>query len=341
MKCKKCDAEVSIADSKCPRCGNDLLQFGATTFYEPKERDKERYGKRIKDMVLGDFGKEIKGTMRGLDLQEREILQPVERRLRSLVSRSLPDSEWENTFDNEIFPIIDDLSKDKASEKIFAKLEKEIKNNLGDAIFNHYKNREEAVLKILRAGEITCILVKEDTKEMDLSVKMFPFFKASEVACWRHVHNRYRELKDSPFIKEITEWVGNNVDNVFIERIPNWIVGRKKTLLEILNGILVESEYHLSGSLRTGVSLYVLGRDWILRIERKDLSKIKEFQIKNILKAKGTDKDKETLAENLYELQVLRNEMVHRGIEENEKTVQQSKMLSYRCLKKIPEILEI
>ena len=112
-------------------------------------------------------------------------------------------------------------------------------------------------------------------------------------------------------------------------------------MFEILNGILVESKYHLSGSLRTGVSLYVLGRDWILRIERKDLSKIKEFQIKNILKAKGTDKDKETLAESLYELQDLRNERVHRGIEENEKKVQQSRMLSYNCLKKIPGILEI
>lgn len=178
-------------------------------------------------------------------------------------------------------------------------------------------------------------------KEMDLSVKMFPFFKASEVACWLHIKDRYRELKGSPFVKEIAEWIGNNIDNVFIEGIPQWVVERKKTLPEILNGILVESEYHLSSSLRTGVSLYVLGRDWILRIERKDLSRSKEFKIRNILKAKGNDKDKEFLGENLCELQILRNERVHKGIEEDEKTVQQSRMLSYNCLKKIPEILEI
>lgn len=32
MKCAKCNSEVSISDtdSKCPKCGNDLLQFGAT-----------------------------------------------------------------------------------------------------------------------------------------------------------------------------------------------------------------------------------------------------------------------------------------------------------------------
>lgn len=341
MKCKKCNSEVSISESKCPKCGNDLLQFGATTLYDPKERDKERYSKRIKNSILGDLGNGIKETIEGFDLQEREILQPVERRLRSLLLRSLPDSEWENTFDNEILPIIDALSKDRSAEKILKKVEKTIEDNLGHFVFSYYKNKVVDVLKILRAGEVTCILMKEDTKEMDLSVKMFPFFKASEVACWRHIYDRYQELKGSPLIKAIAEWVGNNVDNVFIERIPNWIVERKKTLSEILHGILVESEYHLSGSLRAGISLYVLGRDWILRIERKDLSKIKEFQIKNILKAKGTDKDKEILAENLYKLQNLRNERVHRGIEENEKAVQQSRMLSYNCLKKIPEILEI
>jgi hypothetical protein len=341
MKCKKCNAEVSIADSKCPQCGNDLLQFGATTFYDPKERDKGRYGKKIKDRILGDLGKEMKKTIEGFDPQEREILQPIETRLRSVLLRSLSDSEWEKAFDDEILPTIDALSRDRSAEKIFKKVEETIKDNLGHIVFNHYKNKVVDVLKILRAGEITCILMREDTKETDLSVKMFPFFKASELACWRHIHDRYKELKGSPLIKAIAEWIGNNVDNVFIERIPNWIVERKKTLLEILNGILVESEYHLSGSLRTGVSLYILGRDWILGIERKDLSKIKEFQIRNILKAKGTDKDKETLAENLYELQILRNERIHRGIEENEKTVQQSRMLSYNCLKKIPEILEI
>jgi len=339
MRCKKCNSEVVISDTKCPKCGNDLLKFGSTLFSD--SFGKKAHSQTIKNMVFGDLASEIRQATGSLDPWEKKSLLPIENNLKNLFSRRMSDSEIENIFEKEVIPGIDELSKDKATQKIFMKVEEEIKNNLGYGIFDHYKNREEGVLKILRAGEVTCILMKENMKEMDLSVKMFPFFKASEVACWLHIKDRYRELKGSPFVKEIAEWIGNNIDNVFIEGIPQWIVERKKTLPDIMDGILAANEYHLSGSLRTGVSLYVLGRNWILRIERKDISRIKEFQIKNILKAKGNDKDKEFLAENLCELQILRNERVHKGIEDSEKTVQQSRTLSYSCLRKIPEILEI
>jgi len=220
------------------------------------------------------LGKEVKETIEGFDLQELEILQPIERRLRSVLLRSLPDSEWENAFDNEILPTIDALSKDKSAEKIFKKVEETIEHNLGRFVFNHYKNREEGkILKILRAGEITFLLIKENTENIDLSVKMFPFFKASEVACRLHTHGRYEKLREDSTLNNIIDWMGDDPGN--------------------------------------------------------------------ILKAKGIDEDKVALAKDLNNLQELRNERVHRGIEENEKKVQQSRILSYTCLKKIPEILEI
>ena len=342
MKCKKCNTEVSIADSKCPQCGNDLLQFGATNFYDPKERDKERYGKRIKDRILGDLGKEVRETIEGFDLQEREILQPIERRLRSVLLRSLPDSEWENAFDNEILPTIDALSKDKSAEKIFKKVEETIEHNLGRFVFNHYKNREEGkILKILRAGEITFLLIKENTENIDLSVKMFPFFKASEVACRLHTHGRYEKLREDSTLNNIIDWMGNDPGNILIRAIPDWLTSKSKmrALLETVKAIFNGNEKKFSGCLRTGISICIFGKEWIMRIERKD--KVKEFQIENILKAKGTDEDKVALAKDLNNLQELRNERVHKGIEENEKTAQQSRMLSYSCLKKIHEILEI
>lgn len=339
MKCKKCNTEVSIADSKCPQCGNDLLQFGATTFYDPKERDKERYGKRIKDRILGDLGKEVKETLEGFDLQEREILQPIETRLRSVLMRSLPDSEWENAFDNEILPTIDALSRDRSAEKIFKKVEETIENNLGSSVFDHYKSTGEDVLKILRAGEITYILIKENAKDIDLSIKMFPFFKASEVACHLHTHSRYEELKNNSTLNSIIDWMSDKPENIFIRAVPEWLLHKMGALLETAKGIFDGNEKKFGGCLRTGISICIFGKEWIMSIKCKD--KVKEFQIKNILKAKGTDKDKESLAENLYELQILRNERVHKGIEDSEKTVQQSRTLSYSCLRKIPEILEI
>jgi len=341
MKCKKCNSEVLISDSKCPKCGNDLHQFGSTIFYEPKERDGLRSSQTIKGMVIQELSKDIREGLENLDPWERKIFIPIESRLRTLLAQHISDSEIENIFENEIVPTVDGLSKDKATEKVFKKVEEEIKNNLGYIVYNHYKNKREDVLKILRAGEIACILIRETPENIDLSIKMFPFFKASEVACYWHIHDRYRKLKNDPIVKDIADWIGSNVDNVYIENVPKWIAERKKTLKEIINGILTENEYYLNGSLRTGISLYILGREWILKIERKDLSKTKEFQVRNALQAKGSNEDRESLAKSLNNIQDLRNERVHKDVEDNEQMVRTSRVLSYNCLKEIPIILEI
>jgi hypothetical protein len=341
MKCAKCKTEVSMTDKNCPKCGNDLLQFGATVFYESKDKNSGRYGQGIKDMVFGALRDEVEESVKTLDFSEIKVFQPLENRLKLLLSRHLSDLEIDDLFDKEIIPTVDDLSRNKDAEKIFQKVELEMKDNLSLNIYNHYKNKGDDVLKILRAGEITHILIKENGRDIDLSVKMFPYFKASEKACWLHIRRRYNELRDNPLLKNIADWLGRNEDHILIDNIPEWLNKRKKTLIEVMNGILTENDYFTGGSLRTGVSIFVLGRNWNLKIERRDLSKTEIYRIDNILKTGGTDKAKEILADNLQKLQVLRNERMHKDVEDNEKTVQSSRTLSYNCLKAIPEILEI
>ena len=339
MKCAKCKNEVSIADRTCPNCGNDLLQFGSTVFYEPKEKDSNRYGQGIKDMVFGDLHRNLGDNLSTLDPGERRVLLPIEKRFKSLIRRHLSDGEIEVLFDKEIIPTIDDISQEKDAEKILLKIEGEIKQNLGDTAFNHYKIKGQEVLKILRAGEIAYFIIP--LKDIDLSVKMFPFFKASEKSCWLHTRTRYQEMRSNPLIRDLAEWLGNNKENLYIENIPDWLVDRKNTLIEVINGILTQNEYFLGGSLRTGISLYVLGRKWIIKIERRDLSKMKEFQITNILQTNGDEREIVLLSENLCRLQVLRNKRVHDEIESDDEQVKENRALSYSCLKTIPEILKI
>lgn len=328
MKCANCNSDVSMADSKCPKCKNDLLQFGATIAYERKQG----YAQEIKDIAKYD----------DFDHAEQIILQPLIKRLKSLLSRRISESEIESLFENDIIPVIDDISKDKDAEQIIKTVEVEIRSNLGENVFCYYENKGEDVLKILRAGEIARNLIKENSEDIDLSVIMFPFFKASEKSCWLHSQIRYKELVNSPLIKEVYNWMGTKVDNIYIEKMPILdSPSRLKTLCEILKGLLKENEYLLSGSLRTGISIYVFGRVWTLTIYRKDLSETKTFCIQNILRTKGTDEGKEELANNLCELQKLRNKRMHKDIEYDEKAVLSSRELSYNCLIKLPEVLEI
>jgi hypothetical protein len=340
MRCKICNSEVSITETKCPKCGNGLFRLRGVRFYQPKKKGAQSYGQGIKDTVLGKLYGDLENDIKGLDLEERQAFGPIEERIQNLFTRRISDSELEALFDTEIVPPIDELSRTQKAQDVFKKVDEAIKRDLGPIAFNHYKDKGADVLKILRAGEVICLFVEGGSKAIDLSVKTFPFFKASEAACSLHMHGRYRELKNNSFIKEISEWIGDDVDKVLLVGVPEW-AARRKTLLEIISGILRGNGDHLNGSLRAGIALYILGREWILKIERKDLSKAKDFQIKNLLKTKGTDEDKKDLAEKLCEIQGRRNECVHGSIEDDERTVSESRLRSYHCLRKIPEILEI
>lgn len=341
MICSKCNVKVSVTDSKCPKCGHDLLQFGGAVFYEDKGKDSGRYGQGVKDMVFGGLQSAWKEDFSTLDPDKRKIYSPLANKLKAFFQRHISEGALEDFFDREVLPLVDDLSKDKDNAELFHKVESAIKENLGSAIYDHYKSKGEDVLRILRAGEIANMLIDKKAGDIDLSVKMFPYFKASEKSCWIHTKKRYRALKDNPLIEEISEWFGKNYDNIYIEEIPKWLADRKKTLIEVMNGIITENDYYVGGSLRTGIAIYVLGRTWRMKGRRSDLSQEKTFQINNILRTGGTNSEKELLAENLQELQVLRNERMHKDVEGDENAVTQSWWKSYVCLRGIAGVLTI
>ncbi len=340
MKCAKCDTQVTVADSRCPKCNSDLLAFGATVFYE-KSKHTSDVSSPATGMVFGAAANELKSSLSGFNYDEKKIFSPALQVLKSVFSRHLSDEEIEKVFASEVLPAVDDLSKDKDNAGLFRKVEAAIKSNLGDTVYEHYKAKGSDVLRILRAGELANELMDKEKGDYDLSIRMFPYFKASEKSCWMHISPRYRMLKDDSLIKELSGWLGNNKDSIDIDNIPGWLDNRKKTLIEVINGILAENEYLLGGSLRTGIALYVLGRTWNMKVQREDLSKDKVFQIDNLLKADGEDTERIGLAENLKELQKMRNERMHKDVEGDEKAVNQSRRLSYECLQAIPEILKM
>lgn len=319
MKCAKCNTEVSIADSRCKKCGQDLLQFDSTVFYERKAKDSFD--------TLGSY--------------EQKMVATVKNRLKTLFQRHIPEERLEDYFDREVLPAVDDLSKDRANEEVLLEIEKKIREKLEAPAYNHYSSKGQDVLRILRAGELALLLMEDKIADMDLSVKMFSYFKASEKSCRLHTRARYQELRDDPLIREISEGLGRNDDSLSIDNIPEWLIHRKKTLIEVINGVLTENDYYLGGSLRTGIAIYVLGRTWGMKVRRADLSKEKTFQIKNLLRAYGSDSEKEALAGRLQELQRLRNERMHTDIEGDEKAVKQSRGLAYECLRGISGALNI
>jgi hypothetical protein len=338
VKCAECNSEVSIADNKCPKCGHDLLQFGSTTFYEP---NKQRYGQGIKNMFFGRVSEGIGEDLRGLDKEERMVFSPATERLAKLLCRHISEDKVDEFFYREILPALDDFGESAEGKEVSQKVEDNIRHNLGMSAFDHYGQKGPDVLKILRAGELVLILLNDRSLDIDLSIKMFPYFKASEKACSIHARSRYRELKDNQLIKEISLWLGRNDEAIVIGGIPAWLISRRKTLIEVINGILTDNDYFVGGSLRTGIAIYVLGRTWDMKVRRSDLSREKSFQINNILGTGGVEQDKELLAENLQKLQVLRNERMHKDIEGDDGIVQNSRTLSYQCLKELPGVLII
>lgn len=361
MKCAKCNSQVSISDSKCPKCGHDLLQFGATEFYEPTTGDSGRNRQDVKDMAFGTVSREIRNNMKALDSNEMKILSPIENRFKNLFKRHLSDEEFDHVFNSEIIPTLAALRRDNSAEKSLKKIEETIRSKIGDNIFQLYENPDlkvkykdrngklkivtgNNILDILRVGEIifdNITTACAGLTDVDFSAGMFSFFKASEVACLLHSHDRYDGLKDSPEIKKFTNWLGNDVEDVYIERIPPWLGRRKKTLFDTVRGIYAGNRDNINGCLRTGISIFVIGRNWVMELKRKDSSELETYQLKNYMNALGKSEDKESLAESLSRLQALRNPRVHGGVEKDKNKMDESRELSYNCLKGIYKILEI
>lgn len=347
MFCAKCETEVSIADRHCPKCGTDLLKFGATKSSLPQTR-KGAYANGIKGLRKEVFREirdeiEISRNMESPDPMEASMLKPMYSNLLNVLNkRYASDEEIESAFNDRIFPEMVRLSQHEDALKFLLKIEQIIQSRLEENIYRHYEDNGNDVLKILRSGEINVKLINL-LYQADLSVILFPFFKSAEVACRFHTRRCYSNLKNHRKLKEIADWLSSSADNLHIYNLPDWLENgyRKSRIIEIVKGLLTENEIHTAGSLATGIALYMFGRTWELKIRRVDLGEAKTFPIDNLLATRGKDEEKEALADKLQKLQFLRNKRVHERVEENHGIVDEVRDLSYECLNALPVIFRI
>lgn len=332
MKCVKCNSEVSIADSKCPKCGHDLLQFGSTTFYGPSNR--QSHAKGIKDMVYGGVSKGMGEQLRSLDKEEKIVLSPATERLANIFCRHVSAENFDEFFNKEVLPAVDDMEGTVDGKQAAQKAEENIRRNLGDAAYTHYRTKGKEVLRVLRAGEHAYMMIDGGTNNIDLSVKMFPYFKAAEVSCRKHSEERYKGLRGHPTVKAIDNWIGDRQENIYGKDIPRWIE-RKSGFLGVLNMLLGRKpDRNLFNCRGTGISLFVFGREGIeIRGEG--------FAINNIFAAKGDLADRTELSRILCELQDVRNDLIHEKVEDREAEARKARATAYRCLKAVPVIMEI
>ena len=341
MYCTKCEAEVTIADKHCPKCGTDLLKFGATKSSGVQTKGKYSTGmKDLKKEIFGEVRDEIGHfkTAESFDPMEASILKPLYSNLLNILNaRYESDQEIEKVFNDKIVPEVDRLSRQEDALKFLLEIEKTIKSRLGENFFHHYEEKGADVLKVLRAGEIAVKLTKL-LYQADLSMILFPFFKSAELACYFHTRRCYRSLKDHSQLKDIAKWLPSEEHKFHIYNLPEWLENkyRKSKIKKVVNGVLTEDKIDTAGSLATAIALYMFGRTWDLKIHRVDLGETRSFPIENLLAARGNDGEKEALANNLQKLQFLRNKRVHENVEENREIVDEVRNLSYECLKGLP-----
>lgn len=344
MYCTKCETEVSIADKHCPKCGIDLLKFGATKSSGIQTKGKYATGmKDLKKEIFGEVRDEIGHfkTAESFDPMEASILKPLYSNLLNILNaRYESDQEIEDVFNARIIPEMDRLSRHEDTLKFLLEIEKTIQSRLGEDFFRYYEEKGNDVLKILRAGEIAVKLTKL-LYQADLSMILFPFFKSAELACYFHTRRCYRNLKDHSQFENIARWLPSKEYNYHIENLPDWLKKRKKKIIEVVKGIFEEDKINTAGSLATGVALHLFSRTWEMKIHRVDRGETKTFYIDNWLAARGNDREKEALAEKLQGLQSLRNKLVHEDVEDNHETVKTYRDLSYECLNGLPAIFRI
>lgn len=342
MKCAKCNAGVSIADSRCPKCGQDLLQLWSTVSGEPENKSLSIGIPDILKKTIASSRDEMQKSTAHFDLLEKSVFQPIEGQLQRLFDRYLTDEELDAIFNNEIPPIIDQIDKDKSAEKTIQIVRDKIRKNLGDEIFRYYENKCPEIITMLFSGEMVCLLLKAD--DIDLSVKMFEFFKATEVASAMHSENRLNLLIKDPAVVVVADIIDNNTGNIYSKDIPQWLDGNKKeeieghkgALLGLLKLLLADnpSMRKLCNSRNAGLALHIFGRE---SIEIKGT----KVSINNIFDAKGSMIDREKLARDLCEIQAMRNKKIHEDIAELERDVETWKSTAYDCLKAMPMILKI
>lgn len=348
MKCNNCSSIVSVTEKNCQHCGHDLMPFGSMAFSEFNLNENTSDARRVKNLMFAELREEARGLGKFLQSDEnRSVASILEKRIGRIFLRHASKEAIENLYDQEIIPFIDELSKDANADLLSSKLELVIKDNLGETNFHYYMKWPE-IKKMLFAGELVHLLVKN--KEIDLTVKMFEFFKVTEVVAKIHSEHRLQNLIDLPEVKSVDSVIGQGSDylrrrNVYGKDIPVWFdgdrdenkVGHKRAFYILLDMLISERKKdntNLCNSRNAGLALYVFGRERISFIKGN-------ITINNVFDAKGLISDREVLARDLCELQVARNAKLHENRPVQEIEVNTWRTTAYRCLRAIPEILAI
>lgn len=347
MLCTKCKSEVSIADKRCSKCNADLLYFGAmTSSLQLNQRSSLSTGvKKINNALFLEVNDEIEQLIQtsSSDALEIAVMNPLlDDFINRLKARYESDDEIEAVFETQIAPALDHMQQEDGGREMLREVEDSIRAHLGEDVSLHYQDKGDEVLKILRSGEIA-VQWMNLLAQADLSVILFPFFKAAERACHIHIEERYTKLKGHRQIEEIESWLPDkkHVHVLHIEDNSGWLEQHKRKIIEVVRGLLKESKSNDTGARATGVGIQLFGRTWLLKIKRTDKRETKTFHIENLLNATGSENEKATLARNLDNLQELRNKRVHEKVEENQHIIRQVRDLAYDCLKGLPAILRI
>jgi hypothetical protein len=346
MKCEKCGFRVSINDDKCRGCGHDLTMFGPTKLLGSGQDGNRRLGRRIKEIALSELYEETKQLSASLqDDDEFNIAAILEKRIGRIFLRHASEEEIDSVYEKDVIPCIDELSKDENAKLISKRLEATLKENLGEILYGYYGKWPE-IIKMLFAGELVYLLVRN--KEVDLSVKMFEFFKVTELAVKKHAERRVLGLEGHPAAKNVDSVLGSGSDDdrrrkVIGEDIPQWFNGNREenisqhkqafiVLLDMLTGRKKKS--NLINARNAGLALHAFGRE-TFRINGSTI------RMGNPYNARGNMPEREELARNLCELQFVRNKKVHEKTANEESEVNKWRGVAYSCLRAIPVILEI
>jgi hypothetical protein len=343
MYCVQCQSKVSVAGKSCPNCKADLLKFGATTSSLPDKghRPAAEGLIGIKKVFWGELWEDLASQTKSADALEVAILKPL---LDDIMTRLRvqyeSDAQIEKVFDTQVLPAVVRLKEDRDTSELLREVDDLIQSRLGGGVFSHYEEKGDDVLRILRSGEIA-VRWMDLLSQADLSVILFPFFKAVERSCCVHTAVRYGRLKGHSLLAAVAKSLPPSADYLIIEELPEWLEERKVKIIEVVRGLLTGSEFHTAGALATGVAIQLFGRTWPLKIRRTDREETKVFRIENLLTAAGGETERETLASGLQRIQYLRNQLVHEKVEENREIVEVVRGLAYDCLKALPSILRI
>ncbi len=362
MKCAGCGADVTLAERTCHACGADLRKVGATTLGDGR-RAGSGIGRSIASAAMEQLASETASAYTEFDREERKILRHIfEKSLKRLLTRYDSYDDLEKLFSQEIIPTVADMAADRQASRLFDHIEAAIQKELGHEAYESYRDPKTAVsytegsetkhvygsgvLETTRAAELIGHYLSNG-EAIHLSTSVFPYCKATEMACWLHACGRYQSLKNNSTIVEIADWVEAAGKKAFVvdkpRPLPPSLGHKHKPTYDVLTGIPGLDVWKLNGALRFAIALYLLGTEGTLRLQPMDVraGQAREFDVRNVIRAGGSEPARQELAIDLSAMQDVRNNLAHLGNLNTPEDVQKYRRLAYECLRRLPTIMPL